>query len=140
MEGRIGPHCHQSGRSPDVCALLRVRAKKLARAAECLIDSLTPGGFWAPKRPKISDLRTPQTLMPEKRTRSADQRQQYQPKDEESPKQQQQVVVCQDQRFALRQIGEQLGRGPMRVARDHRVEPARRRLEKLPAPPREPGG
>ena len=35
----------------------RARAKKLARAAECLIYSLTPGGFWAAKRPKISDLR-----------------------------------------------------------------------------------
>ena len=40
------------------CALLRVRTRmKLARAAECLIYSLTPGGFWAAKRPKISDLR-----------------------------------------------------------------------------------
>ena len=27
----------------------RARAEKLARAAECLIYSLTPGGFWAPK-------------------------------------------------------------------------------------------
>src|SRR5215831_8721312 len=35
----------------------RARAKKLARAAECLIYSITPGGFWAAKRPEISDLR-----------------------------------------------------------------------------------
>src|SRR5215472_11856206 len=76
------------------------RAREETRESRGMPDRfLTPGGFWAPKRPKISDLRTPQTLMPEKRTRSADQRQQYQPKDEESPKQQQQVVVCQDQRF-----------------------------------------
>src|SRR5215469_11249425 len=28
------------------------RAKKLARAAECLVHSLTPSGFWAENHPK----------------------------------------------------------------------------------------
>ena len=46
----ISPHA-----SAKNCQLVRLsfaRAKKLARAAECLVYSLTPSGFWAGNHPK----------------------------------------------------------------------------------------
>ena len=49
--------------------------------------------------------------MREERARSADQRQQHQPEDKQSPEQQQEVVVGQHQRLALSDARQELGRG-----------------------------
>ena len=55
-------------------------------------------------------------LTREERARSADQRQQHESEDEQRPKQQQEVIVGQHQRLALRQIGKQLDRGAVGIS------------------------
>src|SRR5215469_11820807 len=70
-------------------------------------------------------------LTREERARSADQRQQHESEDEQRPKQQQEVIVGQHQRLALRQIGKQLDRGAVGISRDQQIEPARVRFEKM---------